>query len=86
MANIRDLKKEVNNMVYDVVDECYSLQLFDESKKKDTDAFIDEVADFQEDIMTEINKATSKKEYSAIRQKAEKKAEDWVKKLNELQK
>lgn len=86
MANVRDLKKEVNNMVYDVVDECYSIQLFDESKKKDTDGFIDEVADFQEEIMTEINKATSKKEFSAIRDKAEKKAEDWVKKLNKLQK
>lgn len=86
MANIRDLKKKVNNMVYDVVDECYSLQLFDESKKKDTDEFIDEVADFQDEIMTEINKATSKKEFSAIHQKAEKKAEEWVKKLNKLQK
>lgn len=86
MANIRDLKKEVNNMVYDVVDECYSIQLFDESKKKDTDEFIDEVADFQEEVMTEINKATSKKEFSAIRQKAEEKAEEWVKKLNKLQK
>lgn len=85
MANIRGLKKEVNNMVYDVVDECYSLQLFDESKKKDTDKFIDEVADFQEEIMTEINKATSKKEFSKIRQKAEKQAEEWVKKLNKLQ-
>lgn len=85
MANVRNLKKEVNNMVYDVVDECYSLQLFDESKKKDTDNFIDEVADFQEEIMTEINKATSKKEFSQIRQKAEKKAEEWVKKLNKLQ-
>ncbi|PHR46607.1 MAG: hypothetical protein COA32_10715 [Fluviicola sp.] len=86
MANIRDLKKEVNNMVYDVVDECYSIQLFDESKKKDTDEFIDEVADFQEEVMTEINKATSKKEFSVIRQNAEKKAEEWVKKLNKLQK
>jgi hypothetical protein len=86
MSNIRGLKKEVNNMVYDVVDECYSLQLFDESKKKDTDGFIDEVADFQEEIMTEINKATSKKEFSEIREKAEKKSEEWVKKLNKLQK
>lgn len=86
MANIRDLKKEVNNMVYDVVDECYSIQLFDESKKKATDDFIDEVADFQEEVMTEINKANSKKEFSSIREKAEKKAEEWVKKLNKLQK
>jgi ElaB/YqjD/DUF883 family membrane-anchored ribosome-binding protein len=86
MANIRDLKKEINNMVYDVVDECYSIQLFDESKKKESDDFIDEVADFQEEIMTEINKASSKKEFAAIREKAEKKAEEWVKKLNKLQK
>ncbi|MEX1191600.1 MAG: hypothetical protein WEA99_06465 [Brumimicrobium sp.] len=86
MANIRELKKEINNMVYDVVEECYSLQLFDESKKKDTDSFIDEVADFQEEAMTAINKAKSKKEFKEIREKAEKQAEEWVKKLNKLQK
>ncbi|MDX1652784.1 MAG: hypothetical protein R3277_09855 [Brumimicrobium sp.] len=85
MANVRELKKDINSIIYDVVDECYSLQLFDESKKEASDNFIDEVADFQEEIMSEINKAKTSKEYSEIRKKAEKQAEEWIKKLNKLQ-
>lgn len=85
MANVRELKKEVNNMIYDVVEECYSLQLFDDSKTKKTDDFIDEAADFQEEIMAEIKKATKKSDYQKIREKVDKTAEEWVKKLNRLQ-
>ena len=33
MSSKRDIKKEVNNMVFDVVEECFSLQLYDASKK-----------------------------------------------------
>lgn len=85
MANVRELKKEINDMIYDVVEECYSLQLFDDSKTKKTDAFIDEAADFQEEIMAEVKKATSKADYKKIREKVDKTAEEWVKKLNKLQ-
>lgn len=85
MANVRELKKEINNMIYEVVEECYSLQLFDESKTKKTDDFIDEAADFQEQIMAEIKEATSKADYSKIRKKADETAKEWVTKLNKLQ-
>lgn len=85
MANVRELKKEINSMIYDVVEECYSLQLFDESKTQKTDDFIDEAADFQEQIMAEIKEASSKADYAKIRDKANKTAEEWVKKLNKLQ-
>ena len=85
MANVRLLKRDINNMIYDVVEECYSLQLFDDSKKKKTDDFIDEAADFQEDIMSDVKKATSKKEYKEIQEKVDKTAKEWVTKLNKLQ-
>lgn len=85
MASVRKLKKEINNMVFDVVEECYSIQLFNPSKKEKTDKFIDEAADFMNEMMTKINSATSKKEYNAIVSEAETTAEKWIERLNKLQ-
>lgn len=84
MASVRDLKRNINSMIYDVVDECYSLQLYDESKTKKTDDFIDEAAEFQEEIMAEIKKAENKKDYKKIKEKAGKVAVKWTEKLNKL--
>ncbi|PKR81559.1 hypothetical protein CW751_03275 [Brumimicrobium salinarum] len=85
MASVRNLKKNVNNMIYDVVDECYSLQLFNESKKEETDAFIDDAADFQEEIMGDIKKANNKADYKAIEEKVVKTQEEWITRLNKMQ-
>ena len=85
MANVRELKKEINSMIYEVVEECYDLQLFNSSKSEKTDAFIDEAADFQEEIMNEIKRASSKSEFKEIRRKVDEKSTEWVKKLNTLQ-
>lgn len=85
MANVRELKKEINNMIYEVVEECYDLQLFNSSKSEKTEEFIDEAADFQEEIMSKIKGATSKSEFNEIRKKVDEKSAEWVKKLNALQ-
>lgn len=85
MASKRELKRDINNMIYDVVDECYSLQLYDESKKKKTDAFIDEAANFQDEITSAIKKAKNKKDFKSIIEKFEKTNEEWRVKLNKLQ-
>ncbi|RFC55241.1 hypothetical protein [Brumimicrobium aurantiacum] len=85
MANIRDLKKNINGMIYDVVDECYSVQLYNESKTEESDAFIDDAADFQEEIMAEIKKASNKKDYKAIEAKVEKTRNEWTDRLNKMQ-
>lgn len=85
MANVRDLKKSINGMIYDVVDECYSLQLYDASKAEESDSFIDDAADFQDEIMSEIKKAKGKKDFKAIVEKVEKTQEEWVKRLNKMQ-
>jgi len=85
MANVRDLKRNINGMIYDVVDECYSIQLYNTSKTEETDAFIDDAADFQEGIMSEIKKAKNKKDFKSIVEKVEKTQEEWVARLNKLQ-
>jgi hypothetical protein len=85
MANLRKLKKNINGMIYDVVDECYSVQLYNESKTAESDSFIDDAADFQEDIMGEIKRAENKKDFKAIVSKVEKTREEWTARLNKMQ-
>ena len=72
-------------MIYDVVDECYSVQLYNESKTAESDSFIDDAADFQEDIMGEIKRAENKKDFKAIVSKVEKTREEWTARLNKMQ-
>ena len=60
MASKRIFKKHLNEMVYDIVEECFYLQLTDESKIKKTDKLIDEAATFQDDVLSRIYKSKSK--------------------------
>jgi hypothetical protein len=86
MASKRIFKKHLNEMVYDIVEECFYLQLTDESKIKKTDKLIDEAAIFQDDILSRIYKSKSKKEFSEISTHVNEKAKYFVEKLNELNK
>lgn len=85
MASVRGLKKEVNNMIFDVVEECYSIQLLDPSKKEKTDVFIDDAADYMNAFSTKVNAASTKKEYRALVAEVEELAEEWIERLNKLQ-
>lgn len=84
MASVRKLKKEVNDMVFDVVEECYSIQLYDESKTEVTDKFIEEAVVFLNAMISKINSAKSKEEYRQIVKECEEQAESWIEKLNSL--
>lgn len=84
MASVRKLKKEVNNVVFDVVEECFSIQLYNPSKKEETDAFIDEAADYLEDVLSRINAAKNKKDYASIIEEVEVKADEWLDRLNAM--
>ena len=86
MASKRIFKKHLNEMVYDIVEECFYLQLTDESKIKKTDKLIDEAAIFQDDTLSRIYKSKSKKEFSEISTHVNEKAKYFVEKLNELNK
>lgn len=86
MASKRIFKKHLNEMVFDIVEECFYLQLMDESKTKKTDKLIDEAAAFQDDVLSKIYKSKSKKEFSEISKHVNEKAKYFVEKLNELNK
>lgn len=84
MASKRALKKDVNEMIYDVVEECFTLQILDEKKTKKTEELIDHAADFQLSILSKINAAKNKADFKAIKNEIEEKAVSFVKELNAL--
>jgi hypothetical protein len=85
MASKRDIKRDLNNMVFDVVEECFSIQLYDEKKTQETEQFIEDAADFLEQTLTKINAAKTKKDFGPIVEEIENKAETWVERLNSMQ-
>lgn len=84
MASKRILKRNVNDMVIDVVEECFTLQLFDEKKTEATEKLIDEAADFQDGILSQIHAAKKKGDFKSITASIEAKAIEFVEKLNAL--
>ena len=84
MASRRNLKRNVNHMVFDIVDECFMIMGFDESKTDACEKLIDEAADFQDTILEKINAAKTKTDFRPIRETVENAAIDFIKKLNAL--
>ena len=84
MASKRDLKKALNNLIFDIVEECFSAQLYNEKKTEASDKLINEAADFQEEILSKISSAKSKAEFRAIREQIEAKADQLFDAVNSL--
>lgn len=84
MASKRDIKKALNNLVFDIVDDCYSVQLFNDKKAAASDKLIGEVADFQDGMLTKIYKAKSKVEFKAIHEEIETKGEGFFQAVSAL--
>ncbi len=72
-------------MIIDVLDECFSIQLYNESKTEATDKLIDEALNFGDDVLAKIHEAKSKKDFPAIRQMMEDKGVYFIEELNGLQ-
>jgi hypothetical protein len=86
MGNKRSLKKGLNEMVFDVVDECYFIQIADSKKIEASEKLITEVADFQDDLLSKMNKAKGKAAFRAIYTEIETKSDYFVDALNTLNK
>jgi len=86
MASRRILKKNVNAMIFDVVEECFTIQLMDDRKMDATEKVIDEAADFQDDILSKISAAKNKADFKSVNENIEAKQVDFVQKLNGLNK
>jgi hypothetical protein len=84
MANKRELKKNFNALVNDVIDECFYIQELNPSKKESSDNLINEAADFYNTLAARIHLAKSKADFREIVADMEAKADDFVDKLNAL--
>jgi hypothetical protein len=85
MASKRELKRELRRMIEDVIDECYSIQLYNPKKSNDTNGLIDESVVFYDEMVTEIRNGQSKKDARATINKIGVKTTDLISKLNGLQ-
>lgn len=85
MASKRLIKKQLNGMVIDIIDECFSIQLYNEAKTAATEKLIEETLVFGDDVLARIHQAKSKKDFPAIKQLMEDKGIYFVEELNGLQ-
>lgn len=85
MASKRTIKKQLNGMIFDIVDECFSLQLYKPATKETTNKLIDEALDYRDAVLASIHQAKSKKDFPSIIAGMEDKGIHFVESLNDLQ-
>lgn len=89
MSSVRDLKKDVIRKMSTVVDEAYSYMLYYPNKKDEqADAIIDEAADYLNEALPSITRASRSKnkvaELREIRAASHKRFEDLLKRVRAL--
>jgi hypothetical protein len=70
--------------VFDVVEECFTMQLFKPELTEKADAIIDQAANFQDRMLERINAAKTKADFRPIQVEIEKGAIDFIQQLNGL--
>ena len=92
MANRRILKRDINYLLGDVIEECYSEMLNKpEKNEKEINTIIDEAVDLADNLMARVNNLKSiknrkdmKAHFHQISEDLEAKTKSFVKKLNAL--
>ena len=84
MASKRKFKKDLNKMVFEVVEECFSVQLYNETKTQATNELIEEVIHFRNELTSKIQKAKTTKDFPAIKTEVEDAAVEYIHNLNDL--
>lgn len=84
MSSRRTLKKDLNYMFFEIVDECLWIQELDSTKLEASEAIIDEAVEFQNSILAEINRAKTKQDFTPIKAKFKASQIEFVQKLNAL--
>lgn len=84
MASKRDIKKIVNSVIIDIVEESFSVQLFNEAKTEASNKVIDNAAAVQDEILSRISAAKSKKDFTSIIADFETKTDELYDQVNKL--
>jgi len=88
MSSIRNLKKDINYVLSDIIEECYVWQLSNSDKKTDkSEKIIDEAIAVFDDLIAKVNTkkvANRKKHFKTISKELEKKAVSLLGKIEKL--
>jgi hypothetical protein len=91
MANRRELKRNINGLLGDVIEECYESLLNNEGKnEKEVEAIVDEAVDLADDLIARTNAAKKlkgkevKKQFADIKEELGDKVIAFIEKLNAL--
>ena len=92
MANRRQIKKDINELLADVIDECYeSLYRNKGQNQKEVEAIIDEVVEVADSLIGKINAAQKlttrsevKKCYAEVKEELSEMTINFIEKLNLL--
>ena len=84
MASKRLIKKNLNSMIIEVLEESFDVQFLDESKTEKTNALINEAVDYRNSMIEKIHAAKTKKDFAPIISDLDDKVDYFINKLNEL--
>jgi hypothetical protein len=84
MANKRDLKKSINSLVFDVIDECIYIQEINPDRFDSCEKLIDEAVNYYNDALSKMNSAKMKSDFRNVASELEEKAEKFIDSLNSL--
>ena len=84
MASKRNIKKDVKQMVYDIMDECDYVIVSGDKNAPAATKLMDEVVGFYETMVPKINAAKNNADFKSVRAEIETKAIDFVEKMNKL--
>jgi hypothetical protein len=84
MASKRFLKKQLNALTFDVVEECFNIQMFDESKVETTNSLIEEVVNYRNSYVERMHQAKNKKEYRPLMNELDEKGDEFLNRLHSI--
>ena len=88
MASKRDLKKDINYVLGDIIEAVYIWELTNPGKDtKNSGAIIDEAIDTFDDLITKVNLRdieNQKKHYTSVKQELEDRGRKLIDKINAL--
>jgi ATP adenylyltransferase/5',5'''-P-1,P-4-tetraphosphate phosphorylase II len=87
MASVKNLKKDINYTLGDIIEECYIAQMLAPANSKKTEAIIDEAIESFDALIEKLhakNVEDKRAHYKAINADLESKANALVEKLNKL--
>jgi hypothetical protein len=91
MTSRRMLKKRINTIVNNIIEECYSVELYNKDKHVETNKIVDETVAMLNDLLARLqsvksitDKQEQKKHYDAISADLEKSSLNLIKKLDKI--